>query len=77
LANIDVQLINCFKAPDFSKVIAHALALVQLWYQEEGCDYGETPEDLLAGIADEMFDGPPSKDFIAKQDALLKAFRGG
>ncbi|MCB1130734.1 MAG: hypothetical protein KDN05_06360 [Verrucomicrobiae bacterium] len=74
IANIDVILIKCFKAPDFSKVFKHALELVQSWYQQEGCDYGETPEDLLAEIADEMFGGTPPRDFIEKRDDILKAF---
>jgi hypothetical protein len=74
LENLDVQMIKCFKAPDFSKVVDYALALVQLWHQKEGCDHGETPEDFLAEIADEMFKGPPPKDFVAKRDAILKAF---
>ena len=34
----------------------------------------KTPEDFLAEIADEMFKGPPPKDFVAKRDAILKAF---
>ncbi len=74
LENIDVQMIKCFKAPDFSKVVDYALALVQLWHQKEGCDHGETPEDFLAEIADEIYEGTPPKDFVAKRDAILKAF---
>jgi hypothetical protein len=77
LANIDDLLIKCFNAPHFERVAGLALELVESWHQEEGEALGESPEDLLEGIAAEMFDGPPSKDFIEKRDAILKAFHGG
>jgi hypothetical protein len=75
-ANIDDLLIKCFNAPHFDRVAGLALQLVESWHQEEGEARGESPEDLLDGIAIEMFDGPPSRDFIEKRDAILKAFRG-
>lgn len=76
LANIDDLLIKCFNAPLFDRVAGLALQLVESWHQEEGEARGEFPNDLLDGIATEMFNGPPSRDFIEKRDAILKAFHG-
>lgn len=74
IANIDVLLIKCFKAPSFDLVKDIAVDLLRKWHEKEGQDLGEKPEDLLREIADEMFDGPPPGDFIEKQDAILKQF---
>ena len=76
IANIDLLLIKCFKAPPSDLVEAKAVDLLREWHEKEGKALGEKPEDFLREIADEMFDGPPPRDFIGKRDAILKKFHG-
>lgn len=76
IANIDLQLIKCFRAPPSDLVEDKAVDHLREWHEMEGKALGEKPEDLLSEIADEMFDGPPPGDFIAKRDAILKKFHG-